>query len=215
VSYSQEYYQNRDRYPMWRVEARIARDLVGPAVDGVVVDLGCGSGELLRVIRPKMGIGIDLNQQAIQLAQADDGGYDFRIGDAAEPGLPDESVDCIVHMHLFEHLSEPKTALRSWHRALKPRGRLVILTPNGDFSHPEEFDDPDHKHLYRGPELAALLEQNGFLVGRIFTAGLWGMRRWPFFWRYQWLCERVRLPNCPGLRWQGQTLSLSATKQTL
>lgn len=212
MAYSQEYYSNRDQYPMWRVEAKVARELVGPTVNGTVVDLGCGSGELLRVIRPTVGIGIDLNEQAVQLARAHNKDYEFRIGDAGQPGLPEESVDCIVNMHLFEHLSDPEAALTAWGKALKPGGRLVILTPNADFSHPDEFDDPDHKHIYRGPELASLLERNGFHVGRVFTLGLWGTRRWPFFWRYQWLCERVRLPNCPGLRWRGQTLSLSGTK---
>ena len=212
MAYSQEYYANRDQYPMWRVEAKVARELVGPAAAGTVVDLGCGSGELLRVIRPKFGIGIDLNDQAIQLARATSKSYEFRLGDATNPALPEESIDCIVNMHLFEHLSEPEAALNAWQRTLKVGGRLVILTPNAEFSHPDEFEDPDHKHIYRGPELASLLERNGFRVGRIFTVGLWGTRRWPFFWRYQWLCEQVRLPDWPGLRWRGQTLSLSATK---
>jgi SAM-dependent methyltransferase len=134
------------------------------------------------------------------------------VADAARPCLADASADCIVSLHLFEHLSDPASALASWRAALKPGGRLVILTPNARFSHPEEFDDPDHKHLYDGRELSALVDRNGFVTDRVLTVGIWGVRRWPWFWRYQWLCERLRLPDWPGLRWRGQTLCLSAVK---
>lgn len=213
MGYSREYYESRSRYHMWQVESQLARELVGPALDGTVVDLGCGAGELLWVLGPKLGIGIDISEEAIQIARSRVRRYEFRVGDAGKPPLADESVDCIVSLHLFEHLPEPEVALRAWHTAITPGGRLVILTPNAAFSHPEEFEDPDHKHLYHGEELAVLVAEAEFTISRVMTVGLWGVRRWPFFWRYQALFDRVRLPRWSALRWRGQTLCLAAAKK--
>lgn len=209
--YSADYYSRRPRHPLWQVEARLIRDFVGPA-RGTVVDLGCGSGDLLAALAPTRGVGIDYNQTAIDLARAHLPDYDFRVGDASRPDLPPASADAVVSMHLIEHLADPGEAMRAWRTILRPGGRLAMATPNGAFSHPEEFDDSDHKHIFTGPELAETAEAAGFRVRRVLTAGLWGLRRWPLLWRLQPLLFRVRVPAFPGLRWRGQTLCLAAVK---
>ncbi len=211
--YSQDYYLARARHPMWRIEAAAVRDMAGAAGKGTVLDIGCGCGSLLAALEPRKGIGIDHGAQAVELAGRLNGQYEFRVGDACDLQMPARSLDCIVHMHLIEHLTDPAAAVKAWHAALAVGGRVVLTTPNGSFSHPECYDDPDHKHIFKGPELAELFASAGFRVLRVFTLGSWGVRHWPMFWRLQPLCAKVRWPGVAGLRWRGQTLCLSAEKR--
>jgi SAM-dependent methyltransferase len=47
-------------------------------------------------------------------------------------GLPDESADVVVMLHVIEHLPDPAQTLGEIHRVLKPGGHLVIETPRYD-----------------------------------------------------------------------------------
>ena len=206
--YDADYYTRRSQHPMWQVEAKLFRKSVGESGRGTVIDVGCGSGDLLAVIGPKRGIGIDGNAVAIEVARSRHRRFEFRRGDACDLGVADESVDGIVAMHLIEHLSDPTPALAEWRRALRVGGRVVLTTPNGRFSHPEVFDDPDHQHIYTGPELTAVLSEAGFRIQRAFAVGAWGVRRWPLLWRCQSLFRRLRWP-----RWWGQSLCILAVRE--
>ena len=211
--YSAEYYVRRPMHPMWRVEAKLMRSLVGPAREGTVVDVGCGAGDLLSFLAPTKGIGIDANPTAVQLAAARFGQYEFHQSDAAELGAADGSVDCVVSMHLIEHVTRPEQVLAAWRQALRPGGKIVITTPNARFSHPETFDDPDHKHIFTGPELIELVGSAGFRVERALSVGLWGVRRWPLLWRCQGPFNHIRTSGRWPMRWRGQSLVISAARE--
>lgn len=213
MSYAAAYYQGRAAHPMWRHEAHLVAALAGPAGRGAVVDVGCGAGELLAVLQPACGLGVDLNSAAIEMARSRHGEYDFRLGDACALDLPDGSADCVVSMHLIEHLPDAAAALECWRRVVRPGGQIVIITPNADFSHPETYDDPDHKHIYSGPELTRLARRCGLTVRRCLTLGLWGGRDWPALWRLAPWMQARRLPALPGLRWRGQSLCLAAERK--
>jgi SAM-dependent methyltransferase len=213
MAYSEQYYDQRTKNQMWHVEAGIIRDLAGDTHRGTVLDLGCGTGDLLALLKPNLGVGVDYNEKAIQMAKSRWPAYTFQVGDATDPQSQQESVDCVVSMHFVEHLTDLEGALKAWHRVLKPCGRLIIVTPNRAFSHPEVFADPDHKHIYAGPELSIVLANAGFRVLRVLTVAPWGLRKTPLLWRFQGYLSRLRLPALPGLRWRGQTLAVSAAKE--
>ncbi len=213
-SYTRDYYAGRSRHPMWRVEADLYRALAGGCARGTVVDLGCGCGTLLAELSPARGIGIDANPQALDLARSLHPRLEFRVGDAGQPDLPAGSVDCVTAMHVLEHLDDPAAAMRAWGRLLKPGGRLILTTPNAAFSHPEEFNDPDHRRLLHGPELRELAMGAGLRVRKCFSVGAWGVRKCPLLWRFQGPFNRLRLPPLPGLRWRGQSLVLCAELAT-
>jgi SAM-dependent methyltransferase len=212
MGYTTQYYQTRSKHPMWSVETGVIQAMVGTSGRGVVVEVGCGTGELLSLLGPERGIGIDWDETAVELARSRSSGNEFRVGDACDLGLANETVDCIVSMHLVEHLPELETGLKNWHSVLKPGGRLAIVTPNARFCHPEVFADPDHRHIYDGPELSARVGRSGFTVEKVFTVGMWGLRQWPLVWRYQNWFYQVKFPPLPGVRWRGQSLCLSAVK---
>ncbi len=59
------------------------RFLVPPGLR--VLDLGCGIGDLLAVLRPARGVGIDFSKRATQCARAAHLQFGFHVGDIENP----------------------------------------------------------------------------------------------------------------------------------
>jgi SAM-dependent methyltransferase len=99
-----------------------------------VLDVGCGRGEFLELLR-EVGIkakGIDANLDMVLLCQ--EKGLDVIQGDALDylEALSDASLDGIFAAQFIEHL--PPNAIVSFvqlcHRKLKPNGGILLETPN-------------------------------------------------------------------------------------
>jgi SAM-dependent methyltransferase len=99
-----------------------------------VLDLGCGRGEALALLRDHgiAGRGVDASARMVQLCR--ERGLDAEVGDlfAVLAGLPEGSLAGVVSFHVVEHL--PGGALdrlvRLAYRALRPGGALILETPN-------------------------------------------------------------------------------------
>jgi methionine biosynthesis protein MetW len=99
-----------------------------------VVDLGCGSGQLLSDLfgQFEQRIGLDVSRRRLeQMASGQTDGWEFREADlnGLFP-LEDESVDAAVANQVIEHILDPVKFAREIHRVLRPGGRCVITTPN-------------------------------------------------------------------------------------
>jgi O-antigen chain-terminating methyltransferase len=103
-------------------------------VPGPVLDLGCGRGEALALLRDHgvAGRGVDASERMVQLCR--DRGLEAEAGDlfAVLAGVPEGSLGGVVSFHVIEHL--PPGALdrlvRLAYRALLPGGVLILETPN-------------------------------------------------------------------------------------
>jgi SAM-dependent methyltransferase len=211
--YDERYYQGRDRTnPMWLAEAHAIKDLLGDTSRNTVVDVGCGTGDLLALLNPATGIGTEINASALTIARREHPRFQFVPATGFALPVPDGSLDGVVNQHLIEHFADPTTAVIAWHRALKPGGSVVLVTPNAAFGHPEVFNDPDHKVIYSAHHLWNTFTEHGFSVTALFSMGAWAVRKAPFLWRYQSIFWPLRLPRIPGLRWRGQSLVMRAVK---
>ena len=130
-----DYYRFEERYRPEAVVKAYQQDYV-PFFEGHrnVLDLGCGKGEFLEVLR-SAGIeayGVDLNESMVQACN-DKGLLAFQA-DALEylAGLPDDSLGGLFAAHLIEHLP-PITLVELTQLAMakiEPGAYLILETPN-------------------------------------------------------------------------------------
>jgi len=82
---------------------------------------------------------------------------EFVFGDMTRSDIPSDSYDLVVAVEVLEHVEEDEKFLSEVNRVLKPNGRFLMTTPNGDFV---ENKNPDHKRHYKKNELLKILNEN-------------------------------------------------------
>lgn len=98
-------------------------------------DLGCGSGDLLPVLRKKAArvIGVDRSPRMLEearrrhLADSRRGALELRLGDLERLPLRDGEVDCAVICLALHHLPNPGEGLIEAARVLEPDGTLIVV----------------------------------------------------------------------------------------
>lgn len=140
---------------------------------GRVLDVGCGRGIMLRLLRDA-GIdsyGIDTSSEAVDRCRRD--GLKASVGDALGhlASLEDGSLGGIFCSHVIEHLAPPEgmRLVAECARVLAEGGGLVLITPDpGDLRCFERFWlDPTHVRPYPVKLLRLLLERAGLRVRRV------------------------------------------------
>jgi SAM-dependent methyltransferase len=109
---------------VWPVERRILRGRYGADL-GRVLDLGCGTGQILRRVREEFGcrgVGVDLFAGHLRhatgpVAHAD--GYHLPFANGV--------FDLVLVRHLLQALPDPVALLKEAHRTLRPGGRIHVV----------------------------------------------------------------------------------------
>jgi SAM-dependent methyltransferase len=112
------------------IYAMVARALkVNHAGRGVIVDVGCGAGNLWQFVHEQFShyIGVDVVHYDGFPIDAEFKRVDLDSGRAP---LPDESADVVVAVETIEHLENPRAFMRELVRLVKPGGQVVVTTPN-------------------------------------------------------------------------------------
>ena len=124
------------------VEAAMLR-VAGSASLGTYLDLGTGTGRVLKLFSPRAqhAIGIDSSREMLAVARANldphrNRNIQIRHGDIYALPFPNTSADFITIHQVLHYLDEPARALVEAARVLKPGGRLMIV----DFA-PHELEE--------------------------------------------------------------------------
>lgn len=95
---------------------------------GRLLDVGCGAGDLLAVLRADGWSVQGVEPQALGAAQAGgDHGLDVLTGRFEDVRLPKSPFDAIVFSGVFEHLHDPVAALCRARALLAPGGLVAVL----------------------------------------------------------------------------------------
>lgn len=100
--------------------------------NGKVLDVGCGTGYVSKVLSKKgfEVVSIDPKDERIEEGRRMDRFQKVVNSTLREADLPESSFDGAVAIEVIEHVESPKKFLAELRRVLDPEGVLAIKTPN-------------------------------------------------------------------------------------
>jgi ubiquinone/menaquinone biosynthesis C-methylase UbiE len=112
---------------------------LGPSPDTRVVEIGCGTGAIARMIATRPGVtevvGTDPSPILINhAAHLSEGlaNLSFQEADGRDLPMPDASFDVAVLHRVLSHAPGPEQLLAEAYRVLRPGGQIVVF--DGDYS---------------------------------------------------------------------------------
>jgi len=138
-----------------------------------IVDLGCGTGDLLPLLKTKSVhvIGVEKSVKMLEEArkhyELNRDGIDLRIGELEHLPLRDEEAEIALTNLVLHHLSEPKKAIKEVHRILKTGGSFIIIDLH---VHQDETMRKRYGDLWLGFSIDVLenwLKESGFLPQKV------------------------------------------------
>ena len=120
--YGKKYFETENRSPEFVDRWQAA---IGTLDNKIVIDVGCGPGNLLAAIggTPKILIGTDVSEGA--LLQAQKLGYATVLSDAQDLPLIDQCADVVLLNAVMHHSDNAEQVLREAARLVRPGGVLV------------------------------------------------------------------------------------------
>lgn len=154
---------------------------------GKVLDVGCGSGAFLLLLR-NFGMechGVEtgrLNKDFVKKHE-----LDIKNCSIIEANFPNNYFDVITMNHVLEHVENPTKTIKELYRILKPGGTLIIATPQSHSlaykifkEYWVQLDVPRHLFTFSTKILKQYVKKAGFKVKKMrynslpfqFTASL-------------------------------------------
>lgn len=127
---------------------------------GVVVDVGCGEGQVARYVSEgRTVIGLDPAWLQVEMGGRRAGGVQYAQGSAMSLGVRSGSADAVIACLVFEHIDDLDAALSEVARVLKPGGAFLFLlnhpllqTPGSGWID-DQILDPPEQYWRVGPYL--------------------------------------------------------------
>jgi len=144
------------------------------AGEGLVLDVGCGGGLFLGMLRERGAsvLGMDLSVPALRVAWRAQS-VPSVCGTLVDAPLAPASCAVVTMFHVLEHLEEPAAYLMAARELLRPEGRLIVQVPNAACwqflllgENWSGLDVPRHLLNFRVQDLENLLDYCGFEVLR-------------------------------------------------
>jgi SAM-dependent methyltransferase len=168
-----------------RIE-EIYRHVVSPGLH--VIELGCGTGDLLASVEPVRGVGVDFSREMLNLARKKHAHLEFLEVDVHDLRPVEGSFDVVIASDLVNDLWDVQKVLQEARRLCEPASRLILNV----YSH---LWEPVLNAAGRFGLATAKLEQNWLTLedvnGLLSLSGFEVVRQW----------QEVLLPlPLPGVR---------------
>jgi 2-polyprenyl-3-methyl-5-hydroxy-6-metoxy-1,4-benzoquinol methylase len=144
---------------------------------GRVLDVGCGSGELLEHFAAQGWETYGIDPSAAAVAAAARRGAKAHEGTLQDHPWQGETFEAITFQHSLEHVSDPLPALAAAGALLAPGGVLAIAVPNWSSWQRSLFGDrwamldmPRHQQHFSPRALSRLAEKLGLEVEEVGTS---------------------------------------------
>jgi SAM-dependent methyltransferase len=98
-----------------------------------VLEIGCGTGDLLAALKPAQGLGVDLSPKMIEIARRKHPAMAFAVADAETldtPELAGRTFDYVVMSDVVGALPDIWAAFRALRRVCNPATRVIITYYN-------------------------------------------------------------------------------------
>lgn len=130
-----------------------------------ILDVGCGTGRLLRTARTRWPhaqlIGVDPAEGMVEVARQLAPEIPFHVGSAEALPLPDASVEVVCSTLSFHHWGDQAAGLREVARVLRPGGRFLLA----DFALPAWLSRlMHHARFHSRAQLRTLFTETGLQV---------------------------------------------------
>ena len=91
-----------------------------------VLELGCGTGDLLAAVRPARGVGVDFSEEMIHRAKAKHTDLEFIQGDAHDLSMLTETFDVIILSDLVNDLWDVQRVFEQIKPLCRPHTRIIL-----------------------------------------------------------------------------------------
>ena len=156
------YYEQLEKYYSFYIPA-----------NSKVLEIGCGTGELINAVKPNVGVGIDFSADMIEIAKRNCPNLSFYIQDAEDLSL-EEKFEYIIMSDLMGSLSDVQKAIKELHKVSDNKTRVIISFYN--YMWEPILNIAEYFHLKMKPpiqnwlssfDIKNLLELEGFEIVRI------------------------------------------------
>lgn len=94
-----------------------------------VLEIGCGTGELLAALNPDRGLGIDISPKMVEVARKNFPNLRFEVGDLEDLHI-EEKFDYVVLAEVIGYVDDIQLAFKELHKVCKPESRIIIIYYN-------------------------------------------------------------------------------------
>ena len=94
-----------------------------------VLEIGCGTGDLLAALSPRRGLGIDISPKMVEIARDKFPHLEFKVGDLEDLQI-EEKFDYVVLVETIGHVDDIQLAFNELHKVCKPETQVIIVYYN-------------------------------------------------------------------------------------
>ena len=123
LSEKRQYWKERNKY-YYNDQEKYFRFLTSSGQS--ILELGCGTGDLLNALEPRRGVGIDFSPEMLRIASERYPNIEFRTADIENIEGWGETFDVLIMSDVVGHLVDIEETFRQLHIFCRPDTRFIV-----------------------------------------------------------------------------------------